>query len=205
MNWLKIIRLIILFVIIETIAVACVACINGQIVHAKTQRSQPMVIYIDKEFNSEEQTDIYKAMRAWEQVSDNKLFFKPIWNTPKPGVYHKHHDSPRIVFFWKIDKNSNHLSKKLREEYKHTHGLFVPKSKTAAHIIVFAKNITRKHFYQVALHELGHYLGLPHTNKSSRAIMASHVEGNCITNFDAEPLCKIYDCEPKPECIVEKD
>ena len=210
MNWFKLFKISIVLLFVEVIAIAC---ISKEIIHIKDvaaadddARAQPMIIYIDEEFNSEEKEDIQKAMNAWEAVSDNKFKFIPVWYSPMPGRYHQLQlKSDQGFFFWKINKDGEHFNKELREKHKHHNGLFVPgPGNNSAHILLFAENITREHFYRVTLHELGHFLGLHHTDESTLAIMATSVVGKCITNYDTKPLCEIYGCEPKPECVIRK-
>jgi predicted Zn-dependent protease len=53
----------------------------------------------------------------------------------------------------------------------------------------------------IAAHELGHHIGLSHTP----SIMNPNSNVSCVTQYDLEQFCKLYNCnaahDTKPECL----
>lgn len=163
-------------------------------------RSQPVHILVDEDFSTVEQSDIHAAMRAWEVASSGKVKFIPTWGVNKPGQfkYNRFLIFDQGIFFWHLPKNSVHFTETQLIDVKPLGGLtlFGPGS-NSAHVIVFS-DVPQRIFYAVSLHELGHLIGLNHIK--ANAVMHENVKAACITPLDAQQLCELYECVPKPDC-----
>ena len=193
-------------------------------------REMPAVMYIDNSLSHEKMQLVAKAITVWEIASGDTIDIIPIWDQQRPGLLYK--TLRRVegdgIFFWYISKNDpNHLPG-YAEALEAYAGFFIPGIrsgmskklilgqkdkpnkkpkniiyvKDAGNIIIFSEYEGNKKFYNVVLHELGHMLRLKHVD-NKRAIMYEKLNGqNCITQFDAKQLCKIYKCKPNPECYI---
>lgn len=151
-------------------------------------------IMIDENFSSFEEKDILKAIEAWQNASSNELKVNIYLKQKRPGSIEKHFGrNKKYIFVWKIDKNKL-LSDKLKVGLKTYVGFWDEDGKN----ILILSNKNRVH--SVMLHEMGHALGLQHDDKKYNTIMHPDALSSCITDHDAETLCRIYGCVPNPEC-----
>lgn len=166
------------------------------------KKEQPLVIYIDSAFTSAEKESIRQAMLTWQKTGNGKIWFVPIWSVPKPGRL-RNMEKPgknQHIFFWRLNRKDNyHISESLKEKLKDKNGYFIPgPGHDSAHLLIFPDSFDPKDFYKVALHELGHLLGIQHIEQPG--VMNEFAASSCITKYDAQVLCDIYLCEPVSEC-----
>lgn len=163
---------------------------------------QPVVIAVDENFNEEEEMLIAKAFKAWETASSNKVSFVVKWNTPEPGWYKDQIPlkENQGVFLWDLPRTYFHLTPEEKKKADQLWGLCVYGPGTnSAHVIIY-EGIDKYKFYSVSLHEIGHLIGMFHTK--GKNVMHPSAVSECITQYDAEQLCELYDCIPKPECHI---
>lgn len=162
-----------------------------------------LTIKIDKHFDLAQQIQIQKAFDTWTKMSDYKLIFNLEFNKPRPALY-KEWSAPTKsagLFFWNLEKTQTQMTPDQIEQWKTYWGLMVyGDGEDSGNIIVF-QNTTEDNFYSVALHEIGHLIGIGHIHTTS--VMHPSAIVNCITPLDAIELCKLYHCIPKPECDQE--
>lgn len=166
----------------------------------QSPREQPVTIIVDADFTVPQQILIAQAMLAWEGASSHKVKFKPAWNIPKPGPFKNFYPLmfDQGIFMWSLPKDPHHLSDSQLEQAKPLGGLTIyGPGENSAHVIIYA-DLPAKHFYGVALHELGHLIGLNHID--GKTVMHKNIKSHCITALDAKQLCELYGCVPKPDC-----
>ena len=167
-----------------------------------SRREQPIVISIDRDFTSDQQSHIDNAMHAWETASSGKVKFVTTWDVFRPGPLQLFIPlkSDQGIFLWYTHKDKYQLSPSMLEDAIPWGGLtiFGP-GEHSVHVIIF-QDTPKQVFYDVALHELGHLIGLNHIN--GRSVMHKNVVSNCITELDAKQLCELYGCDPKPDCPI---
>ena len=190
---------------IALFAVACSSCVHrsGKKADSPSAHSSLYLVNVnvDAAFTAPQRAALHTAFLAWRNASSGMVVIVPHWGKQKPYPF-REHIIPREgdgVFFWSLDKfDVFNMTIDLAEEFEHTLGVMIP-ADTAGdkHVVVF-EDVDPAMFYRVALHELGHALGLPHMRR--RAVMHPHVASACITEYDAAKLCAIHHCIPKPEC-----
>lgn len=156
-------------------------------------------IFIDNEFSIYQKKSIEDAFRSWEITLNGKLHFILNHGYPRPGILKealKRRDN--YNFFWSLSNTDNHnlTNEMVKQNYA---GLNI-RTENYQFLIVFKEN--ENDTYKVALHEIGHMLGLGHRKQTEISIMNPGLElmADCITKEDAENICKIYDCEPIINC-----
>ncbi len=167
------------------------------------KRENPEIhIKIDRDFSQKEKELIARAFHSWEVASQNKLRFILTWNQPKPGDY-KNHLNPSEnagIFLWHLPKKPAEADARYPSGWKIYYGLMnYGRGENSGNIIVF-KKIPKDKFYSVVVHEVGHLIGLNHNSELTWSIMHPSAVAHCITQLDAEKLCKLYNCTPISQC-----
>lgn len=165
----------------------------------RNARAVPITVFIDEAFVGYEQKAISKAFNDWMSASNHTIYFTLVWNMPKPGLYKTHKMTSGSIFLWKLDKTSDQISDADLKNWDTYLGVWDSKSTNSGNIIIFS-HVIKKAFYKIVAHEIGHMLGLVHTNMKHDALMHPHTTESCITKLDAQQLCNIYNCIPKPLC-----
>ena len=83
-------------------------------------------------------------------------------------------------------------------------GLCLHKSNYTANLYILANRIINKHIFRITvIHELGHFLGMGHTDRIS--VMHKFNYGTILypTYIDALEFGKIYNCEPDQLCYFK--
>lgn len=161
-------------------------------------RTQPMVIAIDKEWSTLHQMLIFQAMTDWEKASGGKVKFIVIWDQPKPATYKNWSLTEKSgIFLWKMPRSSTQLPSVLEKDWKRYYGVTMYGPGESVDVIIF-DDVDISKFYGVALHELGHLLGMKHNKEKSN--LHPNVLMDCISPIDAEQLCMMYGCVPNPNC-----
>lgn len=176
------------------------ACMSMPFYSPGVKRQNPsMQISIDKDFSLFQQLYIQKAFDAWSHASQNKLTFTLNWNARKPGRYSDYaKPQPESgIFFWSLPKAET--PEWQVDDWKTYWGVMVyGRGENSGNLIIFDE-VSLEKFYAVALHEVGHLIGLKHIEKVWSNMHPSAV-ADCLTSHDVEQLCKMYGCVPNPEC-----
>lgn len=201
---LRILTLRVLIRVIFVIGLTLISCQNKvqtsqeYELSAKHIQIRPIHIQVDKKFDQVQRASIAKAFAVWEDMSDHKIKFVVEWDRSQPSRFSNHHlEKDGGIFLWSLTKDE--LNDSQKDDWSGYIGLTqFGSGNNSANVIVF-NDCGESHFYAVALHELGHLIGLNHIpNKFS--VMSPHVSAYCITEYDADQLCDLYGCRPHPEC-----
>ncbi len=164
----------------------------------------PIYIKIDLIFNQEQRDSIERSIESWRYVSNNKINIIPIWNQSPPEVpTYKLLDNYNGIFMRYLSKKDPfNLSPELIKKVERYNGYYVPSKKhnNSANILVFNEEKDPLTFQNIVLHELGHLLKLKHMPYVHSIMYPVSDYQTCISQWDANQLCNLYKCVPRPEC-----
>lgn len=162
-----------------------------------------MKVRVDAAFTTQQREKILQAFQAWETATSGILSFELVWDVPKPGPF-KDFESPGKdagLFFWSLAKTEQQGTPALLEDWKKLWGqMDFGDGENSGNILVF-EDVPEDKFYAVALHEVGHLVGMEHEADDAWAVMEPHARGNCIAAADAQQICRLYGCTPKAGCV----
>lgn len=159
-------------------------------------------VYIDDAFSDDEVIIIKKSFVTWESVLDNKLKFNIKSKMKRPSLFKDREPFSDGIFIWylnprdELDENMAYEDRKYLINYE---GIFLGRKHISGDIVMLIRYNLNDRFYGVMLHEIGHFIGLSHV-EDRESLMHASTGTNCVTLNDAERACKMYKCEPKPEC-----
>lgn len=185
--------------------VFCAACVAPfRYYQQGVARTRPVQISIDERFSPAQQVQIYDAFVSWRIASGDRVDFVINWNQKRPGPYEKY-KSPKSkngIFMWYLDKNTE-VSETLRNDWIDFLGLMVYGSdERSGNVLIFTAT-KEQNFYPVVLHEIGHLIGMKHI-PGIVSVMKPETSIGCITQLDAQQLCRLYGCIPRPQCSIEE-
>jgi hypothetical protein len=163
----------------------------------------PMDLYIDRWFEASEQCLAVEATQRWEAAASEIDIDAYI------GLRHWGYPN-------QINRATEAKAQQLSsDEYvgltcRRSNGARGPIYIVPSRIAVWAAGeMYSRVFLTVAMHELGHLMGLEHTAKGSAGVMVSHVSqesDGCLSQADVDAFCKHWgcsliapQCEPVPE------
>lgn len=157
-------------------------------------------IYIDTQFSSDEKVLIKDAFSTWENVLNNNVKFNINYSS-KPSLFKDRESFEYGIFVWKLEHgDKTQMSDEDIKFFKNYEGVFLGEKHVSGNIIILINYYGfNNRFYGVVLHEIGHFLGLSHVNDID-SLMHPSTGAYCVTVNDADRACKMYNCEPNPEC-----
>lgn len=197
-----------LFVLLMAFCLSCIprhATTSDPLYDVGIPRFDPIIfIKVDDTFTESQKTQIARAFRNWERASNYKISFQVTWDEPKPGPYWQY-ETPYEdsgLFFWYLPKNEDFIPIQTLARWQRFVGMMVfGRGENSGNVIIF-DNVREEHFYSVALHEIGHLLGLKHI-EDFPVVMHPEALGECISEYDVQQLCELYGCEPVSQCAAD--
>jgi predicted Zn-dependent protease len=189
------------FAIFILIAILFIACISPHYPVPLNPNNLVKTVYIDKAFNYKEEGFIIDAIKEWECATNYRLKYtvvfkydnvKSIDPTTSLLIRKVNHNDPLII------ESDNYREQHEKQTTKrHTVGLFHSDKNITPEILLVDDRLTNYSYKIVAMHEIGHALGLDH-NPSTNTIMYRHsdMSQSYITSEDIKDFCEHYTCEP---------
>jgi len=155
-------------------------------------------VYIDSEFNDDDQELIEQAIDEWDYSTNHMVDYEFVGKIDLKDYYSLNEND---IFIYKTDHQDLFI-KNLDDGRKD--GLItigycrIYKQKATKLYIVYDKIYTYSDLKAVVIHELGHSIGLLHTNDENSVMYYN--EGKAtgyITNVDLVNFCNLYYCDPK--------
>ena len=154
-------------------------------------------VYIDKRFSKIEINYIEEALNEWSEKSNNLLQFKVEYNiniNEKEYIKNKyqsimiektHSSDTEIVFVEKLSETT-------------LIGLCNTSTAPIDVMIIFDRLKNKEEYRSVVIHEIGHALGLKHSD-IRWTLMYPYIDSGSyhLTYYDMEQFCKIYSCNVK--------
>jgi hypothetical protein len=167
-------------------------------------------VHIDVAFTNEEQDRITNGIKSIECSTNYQLRFKINYD----AIYEDFYSADiKDLFIWKttdederiIIANSKIIPEKDKEK-RFVLGLSVANTGDVPHVILIVGGRINSKLNQLTIHEVLHYLGLPHT-KNTQSIMYPSLDlgAGKITKIDLETLADIYhlDRSNMRECNIQ--
>ena len=165
-------------------------------------RFDPVIfISVDDSFEEWQKLILAKSFSDWERASNYKISFQITWDEPKPGPYWQYRTpyEDSGLFLWHLPKNDEYIPVDLVERWDSYLGLMVyGPGENSGNVIIFA-DVPPHRFYSVALHEIGHLLGIKHI-EGNPVVMHPNALGVCLSDEDIQRLCELYGCEVVSQC-----
>lgn len=179
--------------------------------HARIHQMRFFHLNIDSTFTEEQKEIIVKAAHRWERATNNSVVFEISTANTKTSFnpFFEFLESYSIqgtkgtstessTFIWNArsyDPQLMALEKVLGFEVLG----FCPGN----YMLIVSDRVADLKMEKVAIHELGHLIGLKHTS----SVMGTDHESDsvCITEIDTQQYCRIYGCnrnsDVTPECL----
>jgi hypothetical protein len=161
--------------------------------------SQPIRLSIQDTWTDDERAELVQDTQRWEIATRGRVQFiiSPV-PFHDPDGFNRADLDDGVSVIYKIDQPGavDWLS------LSNGHDLYGYNFDTTD-ILIFAYKLDGL-LDPTATHELGHHLGLGHV-RVHPAIMNDVDEQACITQWDLEAFCQIYDCsvaDTQPECVM---
>jgi matrixin len=187
-----------------TITLVC-GCVAATPIHYAAKPLDATLLhktaYIDQNVTSTQENAIINAMLEWQCVTNGKVHFDIILHATYETAYSNIHDPKTTIVF--INATPEHpdiiaSDKRLIKNGQYTLGLYDHEA-GIPEILMISSRINTNEYGIVALHELGHALGILEHLKQDNSIMHAGVDPliNHITRNDLIEFCNLYWCNEK--------
>lgn len=161
---------------------------------------------IDNSFTEDERLSIEESAHRWERVTKKavrfdfsnyeirKNFNPQLEFLDNPGITNSDIlETERTIFVWN-GKEGTQL-----QQFESSLGFKVVGMAPGNYMMLVPSRLTTQELQQTATHEIGHIIGLQH----SQSIMNAESPSDCITSTDTLQYCKLYQCSTLFDVIPE--
>jgi len=153
----------------------------------------PMVLNYDKSFFTKEQETIIKnSAIVWNKQSNGIVDIKvnSEWIAPVPFSRNAYEFFGKKTI-WVIKEDNPEITKLQLQTSINADGIAIGDFI----VIIKTNNITNKKLSIIALHEIGHMIGLEHIKEQYPALMNLNGNDGIFTEYDLITLCSKYNCK----------
>ncbi len=166
--------------------------------------AKEFTLYVDPKFTASQRSMIQNACNVWTEATRHKVAFSVYWDVQRPGPYQffEGFDTPNLIYVWFLDKSDPiDVTPKMRAEWATYSGLMSPNTTS----LIMYQSIMPYYFNKVIIHEVGHLIGLEHTPEGVWSLMEPHAEAHCLTQYEYDAACILYNCVPLKQDPACKD
>lgn len=159
-------------------------------------------VRVDRDFMPAEAAWISRAFHEWEQATSGAVRFDVSWNQDRPGPY-RMHSKPGAddgFFVWSLDEEERVETPDPPTNWLLAMGVMVYGPGGRSGNLVLFQAMPEDAFQRVALHEVGHLIGLDHAERGAWSVMEPTADGWCISGADSVSACAIHGCVARPGC-----
>lgn len=206
-------RALVLF--LATVALA--ACVPPKAANTvAVVKHDPVEIYeiaLDEKFTPEEEAQIKKSLKEWNEASGGYVGFKvrdKKFNSEGEISYENvQYDEDGCTNFTFLVRTTSEtpIIRQIEKEIGTKIGGYTDKQCEMNAVFIVADRMKDMSIFKMVMtHELGHLIGLAHIPVPDRSVMFPGMDHStkCITELDVAQLCLLYGCDPKkitPVCL----
>ena len=196
------------YLVILSVASALSGCV--------TEPELPRDIHIEDDFSVDQEEVLLSAIDSWNAVSlqctgEEAINYVGLYNDPNGFDENDFGDSYNVIY---LGDRDSEVYQDILEDVLGSYGeeLYPVGYGTSADVILFPNpNDTLEDMRQVALHELGHFLGIQHNQMSpeffeeelSSVMFHPNDTVGLLTKIDMEAFCIVHYCPYCPPCAFK--
>ncbi len=186
---------------------ACAPSHVADVVEVQTPiiKTTTFLLHLDKKFVEVDQILILDEFKKWESASNGIVNFRIVdkrWDADNEELKTKSSEENCIedVYIKHVTRKDKIVKSLDNEAKKKKHivlGFTLSTCETRIIGFVMSRLEQKDKFRKVALHEIGHLVGLDHMPIPKETIMFPSIDEctDCITELDAKQFCAIWKCD----------